>query len=65
MALITLLLVIVLIGLVVWLINTFTPIAPQFKTLVLVVGMLVAVLYVLSAFGILGHMGSVRVPTVR
>jgi len=65
MSMVALLLVIVVIGLVVWLINTFTPIPPQFKTLVLVVGILVAVLYVLSAFGILGHMGSVRVPTVR
>ncbi len=65
MQLITLLLVIVVIGLVVWLINTFTPIPPQFKMLILGIGILVAVLYTLSAFGILGHIGSVRVPSIK
>jgi tetrahydromethanopterin S-methyltransferase subunit C len=56
--------ILVVLGLAVWLITSFVPMAPQFKTLILVVGLLIAVLFILSAFGILGALNA-PVPQVR
>lgn len=65
MSLIGLVLVLAIIGLVAWAITTFIPMPGNIRTLIIVVCGIVAVLYVLSAFGILGSVGSVKVPTVR
>lgn len=64
MSLLSLFGAILFVGVIVWLINSFTPIPSQFKTLVLVVGILIVLMIVLSAFGILGSL-NVQVPRVN
>lgn len=63
MGILHLLLIIVVIGVVVWLINAYVPIPPQFKKLVLIVGIIAAILIVLSAFGVLNL--DVGIPKLR
>lgn len=65
MSLISLLILLVVIGVVLWAIITYIPMPQAIKSIILVVGIIVALYYVLSAFGILGHLQSVQVPTVR
>jgi hypothetical protein len=61
--LIALLVWIVVIGLLVALIQRYAPIDQAFKTLALVVGIIVAIWLALSAFGMLPH--SITVPKVQ
>lgn len=65
MSIVALFLLIVLLGLFVWLLTTFIPMPQQFKTLLLVVAIIIALLLVLQAFGLLSGLGGVQVPRVR
>lgn len=65
MPIVTLLLTIAVIGLIAWLIVTFIPMPPQFKTAIYVVAGVAVLFYLLQAFGLVGGLGSIRVPTVR
>jgi hypothetical protein len=51
-ALISLLVVLVIVGVALYLIETYVPMAPPFKTVLRVVVVLALVLYLLQAFGI-------------
>jgi uncharacterized membrane protein YeaQ/YmgE (transglycosylase-associated protein family) len=64
MSLISLILVLAVIGLLAWAITTFVPMPGNIKTLIIVVCGIVALLYVLSAFGVIPALSGVRVPTV-
>ena len=65
MSLIALLIVLALIGLFVYLLTAFIPMPQQFKTLIVVVAIVIALLFVLQALGFLGAISSVQVPRVR
>ncbi|MBN2509253.1 MAG: hypothetical protein JXB03_03210 [Spirochaetales bacterium] len=54
MPLIELLVVLIVLGVALWLINSYVPMQANIKTIVNVVVVIVAVLLVLSAFGIIG-----------
>jgi hypothetical protein len=54
MSLVTLFVVLVVVGLVLYLINNFVPLQPPFKTVINVLVVLVLCLWILQAFGILG-----------
>ena len=45
-------LVIVVIGLVVWVLNTYTPIPDPFKKIILAIGVVAALIVALAAFGV-------------
>lgn len=64
MTVIGLVILIVVIGLVAWIVNSYIPIPQPFKTLINVVLIIVAVLVTLSAFGILGSLNT-SVPRLR
>lgn len=65
MPLLTLLLVLIVIGVVLWAVTTYIPMAPAIKNLIVIVGVIVAVIYCLNAFGILGRFSHVQVPSVK
>jgi hypothetical protein len=52
MDLIQLIVVLVVVGVILWLINTYVPMQPPFKTIINIVVILVLCLWLLSAFGI-------------
>lgn len=65
MSLIGLIVVIAVLGLIVWAITTLVPMPDKFRQAIYVVAVVVLVLYLLAAFGLLGSIGSIRVPQVN
>lgn len=64
MSIIALIVWLVVIGVVAWLITTYIPMPQPFKTILMIVLVVVALLLVLSAFGLIGGL-STDVPRVR
>lgn len=65
MSILTLLLVLILIGVIVWAATTYIPMDASIKNIIRIVGIIIAIVYALNAFGILGSAGAIKVPTVR
>jgi len=65
MSLISLVVTLIVVGVLLWLINTYTPMDAKIKNILNIVVVIVVVLWLLSAFGILGHGGDIKVPQVR
>ncbi|RUQ30654.1 MAG: hypothetical protein EKK68_09520 [Candidatus Competibacteraceae bacterium] len=61
MPLIQLVIVLVVFGVILWAINTYIPMDGAIKKILNVVVILVVVLFVLSAFGLLGPMQVIRI----
>jgi hypothetical protein len=61
MPLINVLLVLVVVGVVLWLVNTYLPMDPKIKTILNIVVVLVVVIWLLRAFGILGPLSQFRI----
>jgi len=59
MSIIGLLIVLVIIGVLLWLINNYVPMASPVKTIINVVVILVVILWLLQVFGIDTHVGPV------
>lgn len=55
----------VVLGVIVWAITSFIPMDPTIAMIIRVVGIIVALLYVLSAFGVMGNFAGMRVPRLR
>ena len=61
MSLITIVVVLVVVGLILWLINNYIPMDRKIKNILNVVVVIVVILWLLQSFGILGSLGRVRV----
>ena len=57
-ALITVVIVLIVIGVILWLINTYIPMARPIKTILNVVVIICVILWLLSVFGVI-HLGSI------
>jgi len=53
------------IGILLWLINTCIPMDAKIKKIINIVVMICVVVWWLSVFGVLGHSGDIHVPQVR
>ncbi len=62
MTLIDIVLVFVVVGLVMWLINAFVPMAAGIKSLLNVVVFVVVLVWILQVFGLVGPIPGVRIP---
>ena len=60
MSLITIVVVLVVVGLLLWLINNYIPMDGKIKQILNVVVVIVVILWLLQAIGILGTLGNVR-----
>lgn len=65
MSLLTLVLVIVVVGVLLWAINRFLPMEGSVKQLLNIVVLVCLVIWVLSAFGLFHHLDKVTVPQLR
>jgi hypothetical protein len=54
MTLISLIISLVVVGLILWLINTYLPIDPKIKTIINVIVLMVVCLWLLQVFGVFG-----------
>jgi hypothetical protein len=61
MSLITLIIVLVVVGVVLWLINSYIPMQSTIKRILNVVVVIVVILWLLSAFGIIGSLDTIRI----
>lgn len=64
MSLISLVLTLVVVGVLLWLVNTYIPMDGKIKQILNVVVVIAVVLWLLYAFGILDHSGEIKVPQV-
>jgi len=62
MSLLSLLLVLIVVGVLLWLVNNYLPMDRKIKGILNAVVVICVVLWVLSAFGILQQFGSIRLP---
>ena len=61
MPLIHIVLVLIVVGVVLWLINTYIPMDAKIKSLLNLVVMIAVIIWLLQAFGVLGPLSRVRV----
>jgi hypothetical protein len=61
MPLISVVVVLIVVGVVLWLINRFIPMAGSIKTILNAVVVIAVVLWLLSVFGVLGSLSNIRV----
>ena len=65
MSLISLIITLVVIGVLLWLVNTYIPMDGKIKKILNVVVVICVVVWLLYAFGVLHHSGDISVPQVR
>jgi hypothetical protein len=61
MSLITLVLVLVVVGVVLWLINSYIPMQATIKKILNVVVVIAVILWLLSAFGVIENLDTIRI----
>lgn len=61
MPLLSIVIVLIVVGLLLWLVNTYIPMDSKIRSILNAVVVIIVVLWLLQAFGILGSLNSVRV----
>jgi hypothetical protein len=61
MSLISVIVVLVVVGVVLWLINAYIPMQSTIKSILNAVVIIVVVIWLLQAFGLIGSLGNVRI----
>ena len=61
MPLVHIVLVLIVVGVVLWLLNTYIPMDAKIKSLLNIVVMIAVIIWLLQAFGVLGPLSRVRV----
>ena len=61
MPLINLIIILVVVGVILWVINSYIPMQPTIKKILNVVVIIVVVLWLLSVFGVIGDITKIRV----
>jgi uncharacterized membrane protein YhdT len=65
MSLISLAITLIVIGVLLWLVNTYIPMDGKIKKILNVVVVVCVVMWLLFAFGIVNHSGNIQVPQVQ
>jgi hypothetical protein len=65
MSLISLFVTLIVIGVLLWLVNTYIPMDGKIKNILNVVVVICVVVWLLSAFGVLGHAHNIQVPQLH
>jgi hypothetical protein len=61
MSLITLIVVLVVVGMLLWLVNNYVPMDAKIKNILNIVVVIIVVIWLLQSFGLLGSLDKVRV----
>jgi len=61
MPLITIVITLIVVGVLLWLINTYIPMDAKIKQLLNIVVVIVVVIWLLNVFGVIGSVGNIRV----
>jgi hypothetical protein len=65
MSLISLVVTLIVVGVLLWLVNTQVPMDAKIKRILNAVVVICVVVWLLFAFGVINHSGDIRVPQVR
>jgi hypothetical protein len=65
MSLVSVVITLIVVGILLWLINTFIPMDGKIKKILNFVVVVAVILWLLYGFGVLGGSGDIRMPTVR
>ena len=65
MTLVGIVLVLIIVGLVLWLINTYIPMAGAIKSLLNIVVFVVVLIWILQVFGLIGPLNGVHIPSLK
>jgi len=65
MSLISVVLTLIVVGVLLWLVNNFIPMAGSIKSILNAVVVIAVILWLLYGFGVLGHSGEIRLPVVK
>jgi len=61
MSLVSVIVVLIVVGVLLWLINTYVPMDGKIKNILNIVVVIAVVLWLLQAFGVLGSLGNINV----
>lgn len=65
MTLINIVVVLVVVGLILWLINTYIPMAGAIKSLLNIVVFIVVLIWLLQVFGLIGPINGLHIPNLK
>jgi hypothetical protein len=65
MTLVGIVVVLIIVGLVLWLINTYIPMAGAIKSLLNIVVFVVVLIWILQVFGLIGPLNGVHIPNLK
>jgi hypothetical protein len=65
MPILNVVLVLIVVGVVLWLVNTYIPMQSTIKSILNFVVIAAVILWLLYGFGILGHSGEIHMPVVK
>ena len=65
MALVGIVVVLVVVGLILWLINTYIPMAGAIKSLLNIVVFVVVLIWLLQGFGLIGPIDGLHIPNLK
>jgi len=64
MSLISLVVTLIVVGVLLWLVNTYIPMDAKIKKILNIVVVIAVVLWLLNVFGVIGGLGTIQVPRV-
>jgi hypothetical protein len=65
MSIVSVVIVLCVVGLLLWLVTTYLPLAPPFRSIITAVVVIATVLWLLSITGVLGSLTGARMPRIR
>ena len=65
MSLISVIVTLIVVGVLLWLVNTYIPMDGKIKNILNVVVVICVVIWLLSAFGVIGHAHDIQVPQLH
>jgi len=65
MSLLSLIITLIVVGVLLWLVNTYIPMDGKIKKILNAVVVICVVVWLLYAFGVINHTGDIRVPRVQ
>jgi hypothetical protein len=65
MPLVTVVLTLIVVGVLLWLINTYIPMQAAIKSIINLVVVVAVVLWLLYGFGIITHSGDIKMPVIK
>ena len=65
MTLISVVLTLIVVGVLLWLVNTYIPMDGKIKQILNIVVVIAVVIWLLYGFGVIGHSGEIRLPAIK